>query len=131
MYRSLFQTSLRIGGATCEMETFQLIRYIEGGVVRTPHGRIRLICATTTGETLALFGIPNNYYNIDAVMNAGLPCTLRYKVLRAPKALRRRQSPYTLWLPFNNRIEEAKLDFVRKTTPHLRDECAHIAFGGG
>lgn len=58
-----------------ESGTFRLIGFDEGGVMGTPDN-LRLVCLTQSEGKLAIWGKQGARRNIDAVLNAGMPCTV-------------------------------------------------------
>jgi hypothetical protein len=59
-------------------ELFNLVSFDQGGLKGEPNKR-RLVCVTDSGGKLAIWGreVPTrDMANIDAVMKAGMPCTV-------------------------------------------------------
>lgn len=54
---------------------FRLLGLDEGGVTGNPDN-LRLVCQIESGGKLAVWGRESNRRNIDAVLAAGLPCTV-------------------------------------------------------
>ncbi len=54
---------------------FQLTGFDESGVMG-PEDRRRLVCSVASGGKMAIWGKDGTRRNIDAVLAAGLPCTV-------------------------------------------------------
>ena len=78
------------------MQTFKLTRYEEGGSVTTEIAT-RLICRTESNEVIAIWGSPGNRGNVDAVMDAGLPCEIMCETREPNTWARDRGHDY--WVP--------------------------------
>ena len=85
------------------METFTLIGFDEGGVQIGPDGDARLVCLAEPHAKLAIFGERGNMANINAIVVAGVPCTIRCKT-RCPEPYAK-DFGHTHWLPQSNPLE--------------------------
>ena len=79
------------------MHTFTLIGYDEGEMKVGPRGDHRLVCVAESGAKVAIFGSEGNLKNIDAVLEAGLPCVVRCKT-RTPGKYEARNFGHTHWV---------------------------------
>ena len=59
------------------VETFTFLSYDEHGMMIGPTGAHRLVCVTDSGAKVVIFGRECALKNINAVLDAGLPCTVR------------------------------------------------------
>lgn len=78
-------------------DTFRLVGYDEGGVRGAP-GRRRLVCNVEGGGKIAIWGREGTRDNIDAVLAAGLPCSIECEH-RSPSPRMARKFGHTLWVP--------------------------------
>lgn len=62
---------------------FRIVEFEEGGVAGEP-SHLRLVCRTEDGGKMAIWGREENRRNIDAVLDAGAPCTVESEY-RDPK----------------------------------------------
>ena len=87
-------------------DTFRLVAFDEGGVRGAP-GRRRLVCNIEGGGKIAIWGREGARHNIDAVLNAGLPCTIECGWLPPTPNMAQRFG-HTQWVP-----RDARLRIVR------------------
>ena len=78
--------------------TFRLIDFDEGGLREGQKGVLRLVCNAQRGEKIAIFGSAKERNNIDAVLNAGIPCTVNCET-RPPADWAANQYGHTHWVP--------------------------------
>jgi len=81
-------------------KTFHLVRYDEGGAKGEPSNR-RLVCVIESGGKLAIWGQEapaGNMRNINAVLDAGIPCTIECEC-REPEKWAAQQFGHTHWVP--------------------------------
>ena len=67
------------------IETFTFLAYDEGGVMIGPTGAHRLVCVADSGAKVVIFGRRGALKNIDAVLEAGLPCIARCEIRPASR----------------------------------------------
>ena len=84
--------------STVKTSSFQLIGYDEGGLREGPKGDLRLVCNTQSGEKIAIFGSKQARGNIDAVINAGMPCVINCET-RPPANWAIDRFDHTHWVP--------------------------------
>lgn len=84
------------------MNRFRLIDYDEGGPKTGKEGDIRLVCNTEEGDRVAIWGSDHERYNIDAVLKAGLPCTIVCDTIQ-PADWSTKYN-HTHWVPEANRL---------------------------
>jgi hypothetical protein len=77
--------------------TFHLVGLDEGGVRGRPDN-LRLVCLIQSAGKLAIWGKHENRHNIDAVMNAGVPCTVECEY-REPNPIHAQNFGHTHWVP--------------------------------
>ena len=87
----------RIGRAH-KTDSFRLIGFDEGRLREGPRGDLRLVCYAQGGEKIAIFGSAQARNNIDAVLNAGMPCTINCTA-RPPADWAAKQYGHTHWVP--------------------------------
>ena len=75
---------------------FRLITFDEGGVNGTPEN-LRLVCRIQGGGKLAIWGKAGSRRNIDAVLSAGLPCTVECE-WREPNPIQAQRFGHTQWV---------------------------------
>ena len=75
---------------------FTLIAFDEGGV-RGSSDHLRLVCNTEDGDKIAIWGDERSRKNIDAVLDAGLPCKVECKCCE-PCAEHARKYGHTHWV---------------------------------
>ena len=70
------------------------------GIVINDRGKqnLRLVCNLESGEKLAIWGSPDVRGNMDAVVEAGLPCTVECKWI-SPKPEMAEKFGHTYWVP--------------------------------
>jgi hypothetical protein len=83
--------------------TFRLVRFDEGGPVETDRS-IRLVCVTEEGTKVAIWGASGIRHNIDEVLRAGLPCTIRCEY-RTPETWARNDYEHSYWVPQHASLE--------------------------
>ena len=83
---------------TVKTDSFRLIGFDEGGPREGPNGDLRLVCNVQSGEKIAIFGSVQDRSNIDAVLNAGIPCTINCET-RPPADWAASQYGHTHWIP--------------------------------
>ena len=71
------------------IETFTFLAYDEGGMMIGPTGAHRLVCVADSDEKVVLFGREWELKIINAVLGAGLPCTIRCETHPASRSVRR------------------------------------------
>ena len=76
--------------------TFRLMTFDEGGVAGSPENR-RLVCLVDSGGKLAIWGKEGALKNIDAVLGAGLPCTVECE-WREPHPIQAERFGHTQWV---------------------------------
>lgn len=59
------------------IETFTFLAYDEGGMKVGPTGAHRLVCVADSGAKVVIFGRERSMKNINAVLEAGLPCMVQ------------------------------------------------------
>ena len=79
-------------------DSFRLISFDEGGTREGPKRDLRLVCNAQSGDKIAIFGSMQNRKNIDAVLNAGIPCTINCKT-RPPADWAASRFGHTHWIP--------------------------------
>ena len=84
-------------------DSFQLIGYDEGGLREGPKGDLRLVCNAQSGEKVAIFGSKQVRGNIDAVLNAGMPCAINCET-RPPANWAINRFGHTPWIPEGNTL---------------------------
>ena len=78
--------------------TFQIVGFDEGKVMENEtNGVHRLVCNIKGGEKIAIWG-KDSMDNINAVWNAGFPCTVKCEYLAAPEPWRTKYG-HTHWVP--------------------------------
>ena len=88
-------------------DTFRLIDFDEAGPQESDEGRHRLVCKIEGGGKLAIWGSRENTVNIDAVVEAGVPCIVRCE-WQAPRDWAVAKYEHTHWVP-----EDASLGIFR------------------
>ena len=78
-------------------DIFRLVGYDEGGVRGAPDRR-RLVCHIEDGGKIAFWGQDGSRRNIDAVLNAGIPCTVECEYF-PPKPNMAQRFGHTHWVP--------------------------------
>lgn len=81
-----------------KIDSFQLIGFDEGGLREGPRGDLRLVCNAQSGEKIAIFGSAQARSNIDAVLNARMPCTVNCET-RPPADWAIDRYGHTHWVP--------------------------------
>jgi hypothetical protein len=76
--------------------TFRLVAFDEGGVAGSPENR-RLVCLVDSGGKLAIWGKDGARRNIDAVLKAGVPCTVECE-WRPPNPVHAEKFGHTQWV---------------------------------
>ena len=71
------------------IEKFTFVGYDEGGVMIGPTGAHRVVCVTDSGAAVVVFGRESDMKNINAVLEAGLPCSARCETHPASRTARR------------------------------------------
>ena len=88
-------------------DTFHLISFDERGPQESDEGRRRLVCKIEGGGKLAIWGSGANTVNIDAVLEAGVPCIIGCE-WEPPADWAVAKYGHTHWVP-----KEAGLGIVR------------------
>ena len=88
--------------ATRPSGTFRLVAFDEGGVRGAPYRR-RLVCNIEGGGKMAISGQDGSRRNIDAVLNAGTPCTVECEY-RSPSPHMAQRFGHTHWVPQDARL---------------------------
>ena len=86
--------------------TFRIVAYDEGGV-RGEAEHLRLVCITKNDDKIAFWGREDARRNIDAVLNAGTPCTVECEWC-SPKPDMAKSFGHTHWVS-----QEARLRIVQ------------------
>ena len=86
------------------MDTFTFIGYDEGEMKVGPDGANRLVCVAEWGAKVAIFGSEGNLENINAVLDAGLPCVVRCKT-RKPASYAAERFGHTHWVSEDSTLE--------------------------
>ena len=76
--------------------TFRLVAFDEGGVMGSAQN-LRLVCRIQSGGKIAIWGKEDARRNIDAVLAAGLPCTVECS-WRAPNPIQAERFGHTQWI---------------------------------
>ena len=76
--------------------TFRFVRFDEDGVAGKPDN-LRLVCITDTKQKVAIWGQAGERSNIDAVLGAGLPCTVETE-WRDPSPFYAERFGHTHWV---------------------------------
>lgn len=79
------------------IETFVFVAYDEGGMVIGPTDAHRLVCVTNSGAKVVIFGRKGSLKNIDAVLEAGLPCVVQCETRPASQSVYR-YAGHTHWV---------------------------------
>lgn len=82
---------------------FRLVGFDEGGVTGTPDN-LRLVCHTESHGKLVIWGKRDARRNIDAVLNAGLPCTIECD-WRAPNPTHAKKFGHRYWVRQDFRLK--------------------------
>ena len=83
--------------------TFTIISFDENGV-RENEGKLRLVCNIEDDGKLALWGHEQNRHNIDAILNAGLPCRIECEYSE-PAPWASTKFNHTHWVTTQARLE--------------------------
>jgi hypothetical protein len=75
---------------------FLLVGFDEGGLSGSPEN-LRLVCNVASGGKLAIWGKEGSRRNIDAVLEAGLPCTVESEWL-LPNPVHAEKFDHTYWV---------------------------------
>ena len=86
------------------MDTFTFIGYDEGEMKVGPDGAHRLVCVAESGAKVAIFGNEGNLKNINAVLDADLPCVVRRK-MRTPATYAAERFARTHWVTEDSTLE--------------------------
>ena len=90
------------------VETFIFLAYDEGGMTIGPTGAHRLVCVADSGAKVVIFGHESELKNIDAVLEAGLPCIVRCET-RPASQFANRFAGHTRWVWEHGMLEVAPL----------------------
>ena len=88
------------------IETFTFIAYDEGGMMIGPTGAHRLVCVADSGAKVVIFGRESELKNINAVLEAGLPCMVRCETHPASQTANR-FAGHTHWVWEHSMLEVA------------------------
>ena len=110
-------------------ETFTLLAYDEGGVMMGSTGAHRLVCVADSGAKVVIFGRESELQNINAVLEAGLPCIVRCETHPASQTVNR-FSGHTYWVWEYGMLEVAPLG-VDAENLEPRDTCVRKTDQGG
>ena len=90
------------------IETFTFLAYDEGGRMTGSTGAHRLVCVADSGAKVVIFGRGSELKNINAVLEAGLPCIVRCETHPASQTANRHWG-HTHWVWEYNMLEAACL----------------------
>ena len=90
------------------IETFTFVAYDEGGMMIGSTGAHRLVCVADSGGKVVMFGHESGLKNINAVLEAGLPCFVRCETHPASQTAKR-FSGHTHWVWEYSMLEVAPL----------------------
>ena len=86
------------------MQRFVLTALDETGPIKSKgKNNLRLVCCIEGGGKLAIWGTVDSHSNIDAVLRAGMPCTIECDTAEAVDPRFRRYG-HTAWCPQNGRL---------------------------
>ena len=88
------------------VETFTFLAYDEGGMMIASTGAHRLVCVADSGAKVVIFGSESESKNINAVLEAGLPCTVRCETYPASRTANR-FAGHTHWVWEHSMLEVA------------------------
>lgn len=94
------------------MDTFTFIGYDEGGMNVGRDGAHRLVCVARSGAKVAIFGSEGNLKNMNAVLDAGLPCFVRCRT-RTPATHAAERFGHTHWVSEDSALETPPADSSR------------------
>ena len=98
---------------TNSLTTFRLIAFDESGPQGTS-SNCRLVCNIDGGGKLAIWGGKESMDNINAVVRAGMPCSVACESIPPPQTFRQRYG-HSHWVP-----ESARLRVVEETRSERR-----------
>ena len=90
------------------IETFTFLAYDEGGMMIGPTGAHRLVCVADSGAKAVKFGRASEMKNINAVLEAGLPCIVRCETHPASR-FANRFAGHTHWVWEHSTLKVAPL----------------------
>lgn len=90
------------------LTTFRLVAFDESGP-RGPSSHRRLVCKIDGGGKLAIWGGEESMDNINAVVRAGMPCSVACESILPPQTFKQRYG-HSYWVP-----EGARLRVVEET----------------
>ena len=90
------------------IETFTFLAYDEGVRMTGSTGAHRLVCVADSGAKVVIFGRGPELKNIDAVLEAGLPCIVRCETHPASRTANRHWG-HTHWVWEYDMLEAACL----------------------
>ena len=96
------------------IETFTFSAYDEGGMRIGPTGARRLVCVADSNAKVVIFGREWDLENINAVLEAGLPCTVRCETHPASRSVKR-SFGHTHWVWEYSMLEVANSRLDEKT----------------
>lgn len=70
-----------------KIETFTFLAHDESGMKIGPTGAHRLVCFADSGAKVVILGRKSQLKNINAVLEAGLPCTVRCETYPASRTV--------------------------------------------
>ena len=86
------------------IETFTFLAYDEGGRMTGPTGVHRLVCVADSGAKVVILGRGSELKNINAVLEASLPCIVRCETHPASRTANRHWG-HTHWVREYNMLE--------------------------
>ena len=90
------------------IETFTFDAYDEGGMMIGETGARRLVCVADSGAKVVIFGRESELKNINAVLEAGLPCIVRCETHPASQTANR-FAGHTHWVWEHSTLKVAPL----------------------
>lgn len=84
-------------------DTFQVVRFDEGGEKIGRDGNHRLVCNIEGGGKTAIWGSKDNRHNIETVLKAGIPCTVECEY-HEPGPWGNNKFNHTHWVQENFRL---------------------------
>ena len=84
-------------------DTFQVVRFDEGGEQVGKNGDRRLVCSIKGDGKIAIWGSKDNRHNIETVLKAGIPCTVECDTI-PPNEWGEREYDHKHWLPEHHNL---------------------------